>query len=404
MSWIGAALSVGGSLLGGSNQADAAESAGQAQLQATEKGIAEQRRQYDATRADLLRQYEQARTDTAPYRDAGAASVTRLRQMLGLGTGPVGGSAAARRTVDDFAQELRSSGRFGSAMPQTGIGSPIRRGRFDISQSIWANDPDFLGSGGTDSVQQYINELGRIPTREEMLAAHYGVAPAAGGIDEAGLMAEAQRLYDAQPTASVTASDLPAETYTAAQPFGSSPLLRRVTQADIDNDPVYQSGLRFGLEEGEKAVNARATQMGQYDSGATLKALTRFGNDYGSTKAGESAARFNVDQGNVYNRLAGLAGTGQTSTGQVVGAGGSTAGTIANLGASNAGNIANMVTDAGNARAASIVGGANAWSGAADRASGAYNNYQSQQMLEKILGGRKSTTSYGGWQAGDDWY
>ena len=368
MSWIGAALSVGGSLLGGANQADAAESAGQAQLQATEKGIAEQRRQYDTTRADLLRQYEQARTDTAPYRDAGAASVTRLRQMLGLGTGPVGSSAAARRTVDDFAQELRGSGRYST---------PASAGEMEkaVNFEETANGGQFVFADGTRSENQY----------------RMKPATGAGSVDEAGLMAEAPRRYDAQPTASVTASDLPAETYTAAQPFGSSPLLRRVTQSDIDNDPVYQSGLKFGLEEGEKAVNARATQMGQYDSGATLKALTRFGNDYGSTKAGESAARFSADQGNVYNRLAGLAGTGQTSTGQVVGAGGSTAGTIANLGASNAGNIANMVTDAGNARAASIVGGANAWSGAADRASGAYNNYQSQSMLERILGGRSSS-------------
>ena len=371
MSWIGAALSVGGSLLGGMNQSDAAESAGQAQLQGVEQGIAEQRRQYDTTRGDLLRQYEQARSDTAPYRDAGSAAVARLRQMLGLGSGPVGGSSVTRRTLDDFAQELRSSGRYTT---------PAATGELEKASGYEDGGEfgpgKFVFSDGTRSESQY-----------RMKPAQAG----GGGVDEAGLMAEAQRLYDAQPTASVTAADLPAETYTAAQPFGSSPLMRRVTQADIDADPVYQSGLKFGLDEGTKAVNARAMSSGMYDSGATLKALTRFASDYGSTKAGESAARFSADQGNVYNRLAGLAGTGQTATGTSVNAGNSTAGMLASAGSNAAGNIANMAGEAGNARAASIVGGANAWSGAADRAMGGYNNYQNQSMLERILGGRSMT-------------
>lgn len=384
MSWIGAALSVGGSLLGGMNQSDAAESAGQAQLEGVEKGIAEQRRQYDTTRADLNRQYEQARSDTAPYRDAGSAAVARLRQMLGLGSGPAGGSSVSRRTLDDFAQELRGSGRYTT---------PAATGELEKATGYEedANGGRFVYPDGTRSESQY-----------RMKPAQAG----GGGVDEAGLMAEAQRLYDAQPTASVTAADLPAETYTAAQPFGSSPLLRRVTQADIDADPVYQSGLKFGLDEGTKAVNARAMSSGMYDSGATLKALTRFASDYGSTKAGESAARFSADQGNVYNRLAGLAGTGQTATGTSVNAGNSTAGMLASAGSNAAGNIANMAGEAANARAASIVGGANAWSGAADRAMGGYNNYQSRQMIERILAekGSKGTAYTGGWQAGDDWY
>ena len=87
-------------------------------------------------------------------------------------------------------------------------------------------------------------------------------------------------------------------------------------------------------------------------------------------------------------------------------AGNSTAGMLASAGSNAAGNIANMAGEAANARAASIVGGANAWSGAADRAMGGYNNYQSQQMLERIMGrnGSRGTAYSGGWQSGDDWY
>jgi len=126
--------------------------------------------------------------------------------------------------------------------------------------------------------------------------------------------------------------------------------MRPFTQADIDADPVYQSGLQFGLDEGRNAINSRAIAGGGYDSGATLKALTRFGTDYGSTKANEAYNRWTNDQSNIYNRLAGVSGTGQTAANQVQAAGT---------------NAANMISgsygDAGNARAASIVGGANAF-------------------------------------------
>ena len=94
--------------------------------------------------------------------------------------------------------------------------------------------------------------------------------------------------------------------------FGS--LTRKFNANDLANDPVYNSGLKFGLDQGTGALNQRAIANGSYDSGATLKALTRFANDYGSTKANESYNRFNTDNTNTYNRLAGVSGAGQTAT------------------------------------------------------------------------------------------
>src|SRR4029077_7488878 len=98
-------------------------------------------------------------------------------------------------------------------------------------------------------------------------------------------------------------------------------LLRRFSADDLQKDPVYQSGLQFGLDQGAGAINSRAIAGGGYDSGATIKALTRFANDYGSTKANESYNRYNQDQSNIYNKLAGITGTGQTATNQVGAAG-----------------------------------------------------------------------------------
>jgi hypothetical protein len=157
-------------------------------------------------------------------------------------------------------------------------------------------------------------------------------------------------------------------------------LTKPFTSADLNADPVYNSGLQFGLDQGTKAINARAIAGGNYDSGATLKALTQFGNDYGSTKANDAFNRFQTTQGNIYNRLSGVSGTGQTAVGQV-----------AQAGQAATNNITGSIADAGNARAAGIVGGANAVTGAAGNINSLANNFSSNATLQALLGQRQPT-------------
>lgn len=154
--------------------------------------------------------------------------------------------------------------------------------------------------------------------------------------------------------------------------FGS--LLKPFSSQDLANDPVYNSGLQFGLNQGTGAINQRALQSGGYDSGATLKALTQYANDYGSTKANDSYNRDNTDQSNVFNRLSGIAGTGQQAVNQV-----QTAGT------NEANQVSNSLSDAGNARSAGIIGGANAWGGVSSGLNSTYQNYNSNQLLQQLL-------------------
>jgi hypothetical protein len=154
--------------------------------------------------------------------------------------------------------------------------------------------------------------------------------------------------------------------------FGS--LLKRFGLSDLEADPVYQTGLKFGLDTGTNAINQRAIASGGYNSGAALKALTRFGNDYATQRANESYNRFNQDQTNIYNRLAGVSGSGQTATNQVQSAG---------MNATN--NITDLTTQAGNARAAGVVGGANAWGNAL---TGAANSMQNNAILDALLNRR----------------
>lgn len=125
---------------------------------------------------------------------------------------------------------------------------------------------------------------------------------------------------------------------------------RRFTSADMNADPVYQSGLQFGLDQGTQGINRQAAAGGSMLSGATLKALTRFGNDYGSTKANESYNRFNTDQNSQYNKLAGLSGSGQQATNQISAAG-----------SNMANNISQSQQGVGNANGSSYIAQGNAW-------------------------------------------
>jgi len=149
---------------------------------------------------------------------------------------------------------------------------------------------------------------------------------------------------------------------------------KRFTTADMNADPVYQSGLQFGLDQGTQGINRQAAAGGNMLSGATLKALTRFGSDYGSQRAGEAYSRFNNDQSAQYNRFAGLSGAGQQATNQV-GQAGQNFATGATNAMANFGNAqGNNITGAGNARASGYIASNNSWQNALNQGVSAYNN------------------------------
>ena len=136
---------------------------------------------------------------------------------------------------------------------------------------------------------------------------------------------------------------------------------------DVQNEPGYQ----FGMDQGMTGTSRALGKLYGYDSGATLKGLARFATDYGSTKYNDAFNRINTDRGFRYNSLAGLAGAGQQTVGQV-GSAGSNAAT----------NASNLTTSGGAARAAGVVGGANAWGNAL---TGAGNSLLQYQMFNKLF-------------------
>lgn len=157
---------------------------------------------------------------------------------------------------------------------------------------------------------------------------------------------------------------------------------REYSMDDImrNRDPGYQ----FRVDEGERGINRAATASGSRYSGATLKALSRFNSGLASQEAGAAHGRFKSDLGDRFNRLSGLAGTGQAAVTQAGKDGTNAYGTIAQLGANNASNQGTAAQNAAEARASGYVGTANAVNGVIGQG---VNAYRQNQYLSQMNGG-----------------
>lgn len=95
---------------------------------------------------------------------------------------------------------------------------------------------------------------------------------------------------------------------------------------DVYNDPSYN----FRLQQGLGAVEQSRASQGGLLSGATLKALNNYAQDYASQEYANAYNRYNADQTNQYNRLSNLIGMGQNASVQQGNAGMQTAQAVAN--------------------------------------------------------------------------
>lgn len=99
------------------------------------------------------------------------------------------------------------------------------------------------------------------------------------------------------------------------QPGGE--LVRGFSMADYQADPGYA----FRLSEGQKALERSAAARGGLLSGATGKALTRYGQEMGSQEYQNAYNRFRDTQQLRRNALAGVVGYGPTSATAMTGSG-----------------------------------------------------------------------------------
>ena len=127
---------------------------------------------------------------------------------------------------------------------------------------------------------------------------------------------------------------------------------RNFTMDDYQADPGYA----FRLEQGTRGLDASASARGGVLSGGALKALARYNQGEASQEYGAAYNRWAQNTTDRYNRLASIAGVGQTATNSGIAAGAN------NQAAQAAGTaqIAQNTLGAGNARASQYVATGNA--------------------------------------------
>jgi hypothetical protein len=140
------------------------------------------------------------------------------------------------------------------------------------------------------------------------------------------------------------------------------------SEFNANQDPGYA----FRVSEGQKALDRSAAARGGLISGGALRAATRYGQDMGSQEYGNAFNRaltgYNADVARSdtgYNRLASMAGVGQTVNQQLGAAG-----------QNYANNAGAALTAAGQANAASQMGQGNTWNNALGTMASSYQNQQ----------------------------
>ena len=134
----------------------------------------------------------------------------------------------------------------------------------------------------------------------------------------------------------------------------------------------FAPGYDFRLQQGQGATNMANNATGGLIGGNALKGLQDYTQNFASNEFNNAFTQNQTQQGNIYNRLVGLAGIGQTGlTG------------LSNLATGNATNQAQLGIGAANANAAGTVGAANA-------ISGGLNQYGNQQYLSTLLANKQN--------------
>lgn len=188
-----------------------------------------------------------------------------------------------------------------------------------------------------------------------------GLASSAMQADAAGDAADAQKDATQQSIAEDRRQfDLTREDYAPYREAGANALQQLVGQmnttpsaADVMSDPGYQ----FGLQQGQLGLDRKAAAMGGRVSGAALRAASRYNNSYASSGYGAAYQR-GQDR---LNRLASLAGVGQTATNS-----------SAQAGQAATASITGALQSQGDASAASSMAKGNIWGNATNQLAALY--------------------------------
>lgn len=239
--------------------------------------------------------------------------------MVVAGTNAVGSYLGADAARDAASTQARASVRASEIAQQTAMNQ--------IASQAYATAPG--RNVGTQALYQLASMLGIDPRTAFPEGWQGGGGEGGEGFDPASLIGQL-------PMPGAPGSE-----------FGA--FTRAPTLSQLQMDPSYQ----FRLDQNLGAIENSAAARGMQLSGSTLKDLSRFSQDYASQEYGNAYGRYMGQQGDMFNRLASLAGIGQSAS-QATGA--NAAAALGNMGNQIGANI----IGAGNAAAAGQVGAANA--------------------------------------------
>lgn len=323
MGWVAAAGAIAG-LAGGAMQSDAAKSGAGQQSSAANNATAAQ-----------LGMFNTINAQGQPYRTAGGGALAMLSSGAGI--------PLAAKPGYDFSGAQRDSGA----------------GYWDRPGGGASND--FWVPSGSPTQLSDLNP-GQQGGFSDWVSAHQGNQASISGGDiniPQGGDATAyipQYLHDT--------NQMPAgQTMTNAGMMPPDSFTKQFTSPDMYLSPSYQFMLSQGLGQTGNFMNSR----GGFNSGNTLKGLTDYAIGAAGQGYGQAYDIFSSQQTNIFNRLADIAGLGQTANAQSAGAG-----------ASISPGIANSMMASGTAQGGGTVGSANALAGG-------INNAGSWYALSKMM-------------------
>jgi hypothetical protein len=399
MSWVATAIATSAALgyAGAKKQASAAERAGRGQAAA-----AREQMQFQRELADRLNLQQ------GPYRQAGYGALGRLNELLGLG--PLQDPYSIARyeqgqqmlmdegrytpTYSDARREailrIGATGKRGTMMSAADIAAlgesarPTRRGGaftrgITPAMEAMAGEGDrrmIIGQREYRAAKEEQEQLDRLMQSQRdaqnYMRRQQGLPPLAPGEEPmmagGGMGRSINSIRSERPVKNIPGQPSPMDdrprgmigevegTYLGALPPGepapgqlrAGDLTRMFTAQDLETQlaPNYQ----FMLQQGLGAINQGAN-VGGGGSNITRGAI-KFAQDYARNAYQDALNNYRLQQGDIYNRLAGIANTGQQAQQNA-------ASTAAQMGS----NISQLGIGAAQAQAAGQVGAANAMAG-----------------------------------------
>lgn len=303
----------------------------------------------------------------------------------GVTSGIIGANAAGN------AASTQASAAEQNAQMQGALGNEQLTAEEQQNQQNQANLQPYLQAGdNSEATLQYLLGLG-------------GQNPQAGGTTTGA----GQTLSIPGVNGTVNIPGVTSTTGTAATNLGAYGSLMSMYPGGSFSAPTADQarqtpGYQFGLQQGEGALQAGAAANGTLLTGGMQNALDQYGQNYADTNYnnvynqalqtyGTNYNTWANQQASEYNKLASLAGMGQTTAQTLNQQGLTSTGQIANTLGQTGSNIAQQNTNAAAATASGYVGSANALGGAIG---GASSNLSQLGMLYALMnqgGGTGST-------------